>query len=249
MSRTIFDVGMFDGADTEYYLDMGYRVVAVEANPELAERAKERFAEHVKAGRLTVVNRAIGPKDSTVDLILAGDDLGSSSVHADRVADKRPQGTVSVRTVTVDELMEEHGVPYFLKSDIEGADRECVLSLRPKRAPKYLSFEAGPDVEELIDHAASVGYRLFQVIDQCSFLPVDRSVPIWDRLCRRVIRAMGYDDPLRVRRAGRFFRLGHSSGPAPWKINGLWSTSEYTKEKYRKYRIPGHWYDVHAKLA
>lgn len=248
MLATIFDIGMFDGADTEYYLDMGYRVVAVEANPELAERAKSKFASHVKSGRLKIVNRAIGPKDSTVDLVLAGDDLGSSSVHADRVANKHPQGTVPVRTVTIDELMEEHGVPYFLKSDIEGSDRECVLSLRPKRAPTYLSFEAGPDVEELIDHAASVGYRLFQVIDQCSFAPLSVD-PLWDRISRRIIRTLGYDDPLRVRKTGRFFQVGRSSGPAPWKINGLWSTSEYTKEKYRKHRIPGHWYDVHAKLA
>lgn len=44
------------------------------------------------------------------------------------------------------------------------------------------------------------------------------------------------------------FDVGMFDG-ADTEINGLWSTSEYTKEKYRKHRIPGHWYDVHAKLA
>jgi hypothetical protein len=34
--RTIFDIGMYDGAESAYYLQSGYRVVAVEANPELA---------------------------------------------------------------------------------------------------------------------------------------------------------------------------------------------------------------------
>ena len=31
----VIDVGMYDGADTAYYLSMGYRVLAVEANPAL----------------------------------------------------------------------------------------------------------------------------------------------------------------------------------------------------------------------
>ena len=33
----IYDVGMHNGADTAFYLAKGFRVVAVEANPELVQ--------------------------------------------------------------------------------------------------------------------------------------------------------------------------------------------------------------------
>jgi spermidine synthase len=40
----IYDIGMHDGSDSEFYLRKGYRVVAVEANPKLVEACRERLA-------------------------------------------------------------------------------------------------------------------------------------------------------------------------------------------------------------
>ena len=48
----------------------GYKVVAVEANPVLIQRAAERLPQHVEAGRLHLVNAAIGTGSETVELIL-----------------------------------------------------------------------------------------------------------------------------------------------------------------------------------
>ena len=39
--RLIFDIGMYDGSDTRYYLNEGFRVLAIEANPVLVQRARE----------------------------------------------------------------------------------------------------------------------------------------------------------------------------------------------------------------
>ena len=39
--RLIFDIGMYDGSDTRYYLNEGFRVLAIEANPVLVKRARE----------------------------------------------------------------------------------------------------------------------------------------------------------------------------------------------------------------
>ena len=36
----IYDVGMNNGDDTAYYLSLGFRTVAIEADPELVEQAK-----------------------------------------------------------------------------------------------------------------------------------------------------------------------------------------------------------------
>ena len=44
-SKVIFDLGMNNGDDTAFYLNWGFNVVALEANPALCERAQKRFGE------------------------------------------------------------------------------------------------------------------------------------------------------------------------------------------------------------
>jgi hypothetical protein len=58
-SKLIYDVGMNNGDDTAYYLWCGFRVIAIEANPELAADVAQRFAHEIDAGRLTILNVGI----------------------------------------------------------------------------------------------------------------------------------------------------------------------------------------------
>ena len=55
----IFDVGADNGDDTAAYLARGFRVIAVEANPTLCEGMHKRFANDIKRGRASIVNKAI----------------------------------------------------------------------------------------------------------------------------------------------------------------------------------------------
>jgi hypothetical protein len=41
-------------------------------------------------------------------------------------------------------VLEEFGVPYYLKVDIEGDDILCLQDLNPQRLPKSMSMEVGP---------------------------------------------------------------------------------------------------------
>ena len=59
-SDLIIDVGMHDGGDTARFLEEGFRVVAVEANPHLVEEGSARFAEPIRSGQLVIVGAAIG---------------------------------------------------------------------------------------------------------------------------------------------------------------------------------------------
>jgi FkbM family methyltransferase len=178
---TIFDIGMFDGSDTAYYLETGHRVVAVEANPSLVELARQRFAPAIAAGQLICVHAAISADGGPVELMLAGSDLGSSSLFADKVARKRPAGAIEVPGISIAELVRQHGIPKYLKVDIEGADRYCVLALDAATRPPYLSFEIGEDVNELLDHCASLGYGRFKIIHQNSFREASRVECLTDR--------------------------------------------------------------------
>jgi len=78
-------------------------------------------------------------------------------------------GLVSGVTVTLQALIAQYGRPDFVKIDIEGADRDCILSLTQDNAPPFLSFEAHDDLEELLAHGYSIGYRNFKLSTRTHF--------------------------------------------------------------------------------
>ena len=240
---------MYDGADTAYYLECGFQVIAVEAVPELVQDAKRRFKEYIASGQLTCVHAAISADGNPVTLNLSGWDLGSSSSLSERMYDKLPIGATTVAGVTLPQLFERYGVPEYLKVDIEGADRLCVLALTAITRPTFLSFEVGNDVGELLSHAERIGFRRFKIINQNSFRELANQRCLYDRIAQRLMRYMGYREPRLIRRAGRFFVTGHSSGPVPWHSDGAWWSSEVTRsrlEKARESNTLAGWYDIHA---
>jgi|KBSSwiStaDraftv2_1062776.scaffolds.fasta_scaffold23867_4 FkbM family methyltransferase len=250
MKPLIFDIGMYDGSDTGYYLETGHRVVAVEANPELIAVAAQRFASDVTSGALTLVNAAISRESGkTLELLTARNDLGSSSLLPSHIAKRGGSDrSFSVTSMTMGDLFAKYGVPLFVKCDIEGADRDCVLALTKENRPEYLSFEVGDDAEELIEHAARCGYDGFKIINQLTFRPLQENNSIRARVAMKIIRLLGYDEPNYRYFAGRKFVLGHSAGPAPFESAGKWIPKQDALALWRRDKSPV-WYDVHCKAG
>ncbi len=245
----IFDIGMYDCADTAYYLALGNRVVAVEANPQFVQRAHDRFHAEIESGQLIVVNAAISTDTRPVTLVLSGDDLGASSLFPKRIEGRQPIASITVPGLPIADLLARHGVPHYLKIDIEGADRLCVLNLRVDARPQFLSFEVGPDAEELIEHVRSIGYSRFKIINQISFRELDNERRLWDRVILRITEKLGLAEPRMIRRTGRFFVSGRSSGPVPWRSDGRWRNGKDTLMRWRRRVSTGTttaWYDIHA---
>lgn len=253
--QLIFDIGMYDGSDTEYYLSEGYRVIAIEANPSLIERAEIQFKEKVSSGQLVLVNRAIC-KDpgETITLTICGSDLGSSSIFEERLQNRL--GSYNVEGITIAELIEKYGFPYFMKIDIEGADRYCILPLDKERRPQYISFEAGDDIEELIHHLEKIGFTKFKIINQATFIELNKQLSLIYRVKCKIIYLLGGEIPVFNERYPTYvwrhmhaFLLGHSAGPAPWISDGGWQNSSELLSRWKsasaKNRLP-YWYDVHA---
>lgn len=55
----IFDVGVHNGQDTAYYLKKGFRVVGVEASPEICRVLRQVFANEISDGRCMLVEAAV----------------------------------------------------------------------------------------------------------------------------------------------------------------------------------------------
>jgi FkbM family methyltransferase len=161
----IYDVGLHDGGDTAFYLSQGFRVVAVEANPTLVDRARIRFACDIESGRLTILNVAIAQEAGPVEFWISDQNEGWSSL--DRRAASRQEGTP--RAVVVEgrrfrDILAEYGVPCYAKIDIELADEYCLADIQPNERPHYISVEAS-DLTTFC-RLVCLGYNAFKIIDQ-----------------------------------------------------------------------------------
>lgn len=166
-SSLIFDIGLHQGLDSEFYLSKGFSVIGVEARIDLCENSKERNLSYVKNGTFTIVNKALYKRDNeTVKFYINPDkdDWGSLS----QGSAEKGVGTsfsVEVKTTTLKNLIDTYGMPHYAKCDIEGgdaifADQLLNFSIHPN----FVSLEAtsGIDIAKL----AACGYDAFQIVNQ-----------------------------------------------------------------------------------
>jgi hypothetical protein len=92
----------------------------------------------------------------------------------------KPPTESIVPSTTFSALIEEFGVPYYMKVDIEGADLLCLEGLVPfAERPIFISTEIPISLAEQINELLlfrKLGYECFQLIDQMS---VPSQVPPW----------------------------------------------------------------------
>ncbi len=231
-SRVIFDLGMNNGDDADYYLTLGYRVVALEANPTLCDRASLRFASAVADGRLTVVNGAIWETsgETTFHVNLANDHWSSIDLNwAQREGSECR--AIQVACVTLPEMFARYGVPYYCKIDVEGVDHVVLDQLRTVDClPAYVSVEDCRFGFDYMETLAACGYDGFKLLDQST-------VP------GRIDLANGHAFP-----AG-------SSGPLGKDIEGDWLSYDDVVAAYSTmvrdragYRLAPRtqWWDIHC---
>lgn len=165
----IFDFGMHNGDDTDFYLKKGFRVVSVDANPSLCANAAIRHAESIDSGRLTICNIGVAPTRGELSFFVNQAISEWSSFDKEIASRGHPVVELKVRTALPEDFFKAFGVPYYCKIDIEGFDRlvvEGILKLPVK--PLYVSFENGVvrDFEVLV----AAGYTAFRMVEQ-SVLP------------------------------------------------------------------------------
>ena len=158
----IFDIGFNNGDDTEHYLARGFTVVAVEANPELAEAGRRRFADAIEAGKLRLLNIGVAQQAGNADFYVNRTEDAWSSFVPEIGQRGGKFSVISVPTTTLSALLREYGTPYYLKIDVEGHEWICLEGLTV--TPKYVSVEAGR--LEYLALLWSKGYRQFKVVNQ-----------------------------------------------------------------------------------
>lgn len=256
----IYDVGMNDGDDTAYYLHEGYRVVAIEVDPGLIEQARERFAEPIRQGRLELVQAAIGPRRETAQFwICEGKSVWNSFDRQIASREGHSCHAIDVECLPFRDLLEQYGVPFYLKVDIEGHDAYCIADLDEQDLPKYVSFEIERQLEPLF-MLRDLGYSRFKLITQNdhSQLAVDpfsvrqrmkqrlRRYPTAYRFVHQLAglrKRLSSTEPGRHRVNGNHwtFALG-SSGPFGENTAGRWQTFDEVAFTWLTYHLGRSWY-------
>ena len=141
----VFDVGAHVGDRTASFLRLGARVVAVEPQPALVKVLKLIYKRRPD---VAIVVAAAGGKLGTAELLINTDNPTVSTASRDFVNAARDapgwqeqnwSKTIEVPMTTLDALIERHGVPAFIKIDVEGFEAEALAGLA--QPVKALSFE------------------------------------------------------------------------------------------------------------
>lgn len=161
----IYDVGMHNGDDSAYYLSRGYRVVAIEANPELAATAKRRFENELSSGKLVIINAGIFQQTGKRTFWVNRTHSVASSFDEEMASKWGGEvSPISVDCIRFEDILREHGVPFYLKIDIEGADSECLSALQTKDLPQFVSAEAHSIMP--LCQMFVLGFRQFKCMNQ-----------------------------------------------------------------------------------
>ena len=280
-SDLIYDVGLHMGEDTEFYLKKGFRVVAFEANPELVKLCKSKFGGFLDDGRLVIIEGAIVAADDagqaarTVRFFINEKSIWGT-VNANWMERNARMGAqskeIEVDVVDFCGVVRKHGMPHYMKIDIEGCDTICINELRRFRErPDYISFESDKTsftgIRSEIAMLEELGYREFQAIEQ-SGIPSQQSPPYPARegqyaehrfvngtsgLFGRELEDnwKGKAEVLRQYRFVRlgYFLLGDDGVMTRWRFKGAWRLQQLVRRllsRLTRAAIPG-WYDTHAR--
>jgi FkbM family methyltransferase len=143
-----FDVGANVGNRSKIFVRLSSKVIAVEPQ----ERCAKVLATlQGQWPNLRIINKAVGLSEGEADMYFS-DSHFLSSLSSDWIETakrtKRFGGDVwnkkrRVPVITLDSLISEHGLPSFLKIDVEGYEYEVVRGL--SKAPGCLSIEFIPE--------------------------------------------------------------------------------------------------------
>ena len=267
--RLVYDVGMCNGEDTEFYLKRGCRVVGIEANPSLVASLREKFAAEEKRGQVTIVDKAIATEPGRVRFAIYPDALAWGSMSAKfnerNAALGRVSQEVEVEAVTFDDVLREFGVPYYLKIDIEGHDMLCIEALhRFSERPRYVSLETSAtagasSVEDgftELAHLWVLGYRKFKYVDQRSLEGLTGTMLQSEGPPLSYVHADGSSGPFGEETPGPWLGIDDAIQEmrklVRWQdrfgLGGLRSRRLSSRIIRRARRMKHKWYDLHACL-
>jgi FkbM family methyltransferase len=165
----VFDIGAHVGDRVAAFRRLGARVVAVEPQPALHRTLALLYG---RDRNVVLIRSAVGRVSGSATMLINSDNPTISTLSRDFVdASRGATGwdgeswelTQTVSVTTLDALIDRHGVPAFIKLDVEGFEAEALSGLsHPVAALSYEFTTIQRDVAlECLRRCVDLGYTRF----------------------------------------------------------------------------------------
>lgn len=162
----IFDIGANIGDMTNIFKDRANKVVVFEPNPQLSNQLRYRFNKDNVVIDPRGISNCNGVKNFNISSAHTISTLSDDWMINSRFSDLNPWDLVlEIDVITLDDAVDEYGVPDYIKIDIEGYEYEVLTSFSKLLHKTIISFEWAEEqklkLTEIINHLYRLGYNKF----------------------------------------------------------------------------------------
>lgn len=261
----IFDIGMRQAQDTEYYLKKGFQVIAIESDPALVQSAYRKFHHYIESHQLQLIHGIISDHAEKPFFLKATQKEMRNFLA--RIMGRKLRNTIrqiEVKTRTLADLVHAYGVPAYCKIDTQNQSPIALDTLEQlEELPAFVSVESECSDREKevfitnplsnLRRLRSMGYRQFKLVDRPSLNVLSENEPFYPNdsyrlpnplkkialsLCKMIFKVFDYPIGHRQRIQKKFsydFPDG-SRGPFGDSTDRQWMNYEQAKRTLQRHR-------------
>jgi FkbM family methyltransferase len=176
--KIAFDIGANIGQTIDALFNDYDKIIAFEANPNLALNLKSRYTQD----KIIIESLGVSDKNEVKTFNISNSHVVSTFSN-DWITNSRFTGvynwdtTIQVNTITLDDIIKKYGIPYFIKVDVEGYEYEVFQGLTSLLEETYFAFEWAEEqyekINQTIDYLKSLGYSNFDYTYQDNLLVLE----------------------------------------------------------------------------
>lgn len=163
---TCFDVGANLGLITDVFLKLGAKVISIEPQTECIKVLREKFKDN---NNVIIISKALSDHEGIEEISIC-EEAPTISTMSDKWKNRGRfsknyewSNTERIDVTTLDNLIEQYGMPKFCKIDVEGFETSVLKGL--SRPIPYISFEFTrefiEDAKICISHIQSISPAKF----------------------------------------------------------------------------------------
>jgi FkbM family methyltransferase len=168
--KLAFDIGANIGKTSDILKTVSDKVICFEANPGLISNLRKKFNNSNVTVDCRGISNKIGQQVFHICPTSAISTLSEDWINTSRFANTTMwNDKIEIDTTTLDNIIDEYGIPDYVKIDIEGHEHEALTSLTKVLNNTIFSFEWVEEhkskIDDILKHLYKLGYNRFGVTE------------------------------------------------------------------------------------